>query len=87
VLLDVLIAPEFTAVIRSNTQFWNASGLDIEIGWDGVEARTGPLDTIVRGGIQVATPEPAGARASAGDRFELRAEPDEGWQSWSPVLR
>lgn len=87
VLVDVLIAPEHALVIRTNTHFWNASGVDVDLGWGGVEAETGPLETLIRGGVQVATPEPAGPRARSGHRFALRDEPEEGWQEWAPVLR
>ena len=85
--VEALVRSEFATVVRENTRFWNASGLGVDIGWGGVEARTGPLETVIRGGIQVATPEPAGAPAQSGDRFPLAAEPEEGWQEWSPVLR
>jgi paraquat-inducible protein B len=87
VLVDAVIAPEYAAVVRSNSQFWNASGFDLDVGWGGVEVDTGSLETLVRGGVQVATPDPAGERARSGDRFDLHAEPQEGWQDWSPVLR
>jgi len=87
VLIDALIAPEYAAVVRSNTQVWNASGFEVDLSWGGVEAQTGPLETLIRGGIQLATPDPAGARAASGDRFILRSEPEEGWESWAPVLR
>jgi paraquat-inducible protein B len=87
VLLDALIAPEYASVIRQDTQFWNASGVEIDLGWGGLETQTGPLETLLRGGIQVATPDPPGPRAEPADRFVLREQPDEGWQSWEPVLR
>jgi len=86
VLVDALIDPEYAVIIRSNTHFWNASGIDLDIGWGGVDADAGPLETLIRGGIQVATPEPAGERARSDDRFELRADPEEGWRDWAPVL-
>ena len=87
VLVDALIAPEYAVVIRSNTHFWNASGVDLDVGLGGVHVETGPLETLIRGGIQVATPEPAGEPARSGARFVLRAEPEQGWKDWAPVLR
>jgi paraquat-inducible protein B len=74
-------------LIRGNTQFWNASGIEVDIGFTGVEVDTGPLETFVQGGIQLATPDPAAAPAAEGDRFALRDTPDDDWREWSPVLR
>jgi len=42
--------------------------------------------TLIRGGIQMATPDPAEGYAESGSRFELRAAPDAEWQAWSPAL-
>ena len=52
----------------------------------GLEVDAGPLMTLIRGGIQMATPDPAEGYAESGSRFELRAAPDAEWQAWSPAL-
>ena len=87
VLLDAVIEAEYAALVRDNTQFWNASGVDIDLGWGGLDVETGPLDTLLRGGVQMATPDPPAARAVAGSRFTLREAPDAEWKTWSPALR
>lgn len=87
VVLGATIEPRYASLIRSNTQFWNASGIDFDLGLTGLKLETGPLETFLQGGIQIATPEPAEASASDGDRFVLMQKPDDDWQEWSPKLR
>ena len=87
VVLAAAIEAEYAFLIRGNTQFWNASGIDVDLGLTGIEVETGPLETFVQGGIELATPDPAAAPAAEGDRFALRDTPDDDWREWSPVLR
>jgi len=56
VLLDAVIEPEYAVLVRGNTQFWNVSGVEFDLGLGGLDVETGPLDTLLRGGIQMATP-------------------------------
>ncbi len=87
VVLTAAIEAEYASLIRGNTQFWNASGIEVDVGLTGIKVETGPLETFVQGGIQLATPAPAAAPAAEGDRFVLRETPDDDWREWSPVLR
>jgi paraquat-inducible protein B len=86
ILVEAEIEDRYAYLVRTNTQFWNASGVSFDLGWGGLEFDAGPLTTLIRGGIQMATPDPAEGYAESGSRFELRATPDAEWQAWSPAL-
>jgi paraquat-inducible protein B len=86
VVVDAKIEDRYGYLVRTNTQFWNASGVSFDLGWSGLEVDTGPLTTLIRGGVQMATPDPPEGYAEPGSRFDLRAAPDAEWQAWAPAL-
>ena len=87
VRVDALIEAQHTVLVRANTQFWNASGVTVDVGFGGIELETGAFDTVLRGGVQMATPDPPAARAVPGRHFTLLDGPNEKWRKWAPVLR
>lgn len=56
------ISKEFASLVRKNTKFWNASGIDVSLGADGLRLSTGSLETLLLGGITFDQPE--GSRPS-----------------------
>lgn len=65
-------APHDT-LVRPTSRFWNASGLDLALGTDGITVDTESLHTIIAGGIAFDTPgiEAPGEPAAAGHAFPL----------------
>lgn len=57
------ISAEFAPLVRANTKFWNVSGLDVQVGANGLQLRTGTLESLLMGGITFG--QPTGAAASA----------------------
>lgn len=49
--LTVFINSPYDAFVRHNTRFWIDSGVDLSAGADGFKVRTGPLISILSGGI------------------------------------
>lgn len=45
------IYKQFASLVRKNTKFWNASGIDVSLGADGLQLHTGSLETLLLGGI------------------------------------
>ncbi|MEO8438590.1 MAG: MlaD family protein, partial [Spartobacteria bacterium] len=45
------ISKEFTGLVRKNTKFWDASGVDVSLGADGLRLHTGSVETVLLGGI------------------------------------
>ena len=52
----------------------------------GVDIKTESVETILAGGIAVATPDDVGDLASQNQRFRLRDEFDDDWLEWSPEI-
>lgn len=86
VLIDIIVKNEFSNLIRTNTKFWQVSGFDFDIGFTGVSMNIGPVSSLLKGGIQLATPQDPGEIAHEGYGFILDEEMDEEWLEWAPKL-
>lgn len=51
ILLTVFINAPYDQFVRKNTRFWNNSGIDLSASAEGFKVRTGPLISILSGGI------------------------------------
>ena len=78
------IEPKYRQLVRENTRFWSNSGLDVKIGFSGIELDADTLATIAAGGVAFATPDLPGNLASTGQRFELSKSPRAEWLKWQP---
>jgi paraquat-inducible protein B len=73
VTIKVFVHDPHHQLVRKNTRFWNASGLDVSIGADGIRVDTESFATLMIGGIAFDTPanlEP-GEPAEENDVFDL----------------
>ncbi len=84
---SLYIQPCYAHLVRSNSRFYNASALGMELGLGGLKVKTETLETMMSGGIVLTTPDDYGAPAETMQVFKLYDEPDEAWLSWSPQLR
>ncbi|KWT82855.1 MULTISPECIES: MlaD family protein [unclassified Variovorax] len=57
VTLRVFVNAPYDKFVGANTRFWHASGLDVQLGANGVKLRTQSLATIVLGGIAFQAPD------------------------------
>lgn len=83
----VSIDNRYRAIIRKNTRFWNVSGVTIKGGlFSGVTVNTESVESIMKGGIALATPdnEDNDSTASAGDHFILYEKAKKEWLDWNP---
>jgi paraquat-inducible protein B len=70
--LQVFIDAPYDRFVTTDTRFWNASGVDVSLGADGLKLKTQSVATIVAGGIAFATPERSqGTVAAAQAEFPL----------------
>ena len=69
----VFIEKEYQHFVRTNSLFWNASGIEISGGLSGLKIRTESLESILSAGIAFYTPEdePNAKKAQKGDTFTL----------------
>lgn len=82
----VVIEPRYAPLVRTNSVFWNASGIEGGLGWSGVTIHAESLESILRGGVAFATPDSPGPRARSGSVFELQAKGSDEWRKWSPRI-
>lgn len=83
--VHVHVLPEYKDLVRTNSQFWNASGFKVQVGW-GMTLNAESAQTILAGGMAMATPSKAGGTVSDGRRFWLEDREPEGWQGWNPSI-
>ncbi|MCH2596293.1 MAG: MlaD family protein [Pirellulales bacterium] len=79
------IEPKYHKLICEDTKFWSNSGLDISIGFSGIELDADTLPTIASGGVAFATPDHLGRQAATGQQFELYETPQDDWLKWQPL--
>ena len=76
VLIHAFVKAPFDRLVRSNTQFWSASGVDFSMGPDGMRVKTESMQALLFGGIAFDTPGPpeAGAEDISGLVFSLHED-------------
>lgn len=81
-----VIRAEYVQLIRENTVFWDVSGLDVDLAFQGVSVAFESLRTLFTGGVVLATPSDPGKAARNGHVFELHEEPEDEWLLWNPSI-
>ena len=73
--LDVFVEEPYDKRVNSSTRFWNASGIDVTIGADGVEIYTESMIAMLAGGIAFGDPSSLeiGQPVEEGHEFHLYA--------------
>jgi paraquat-inducible protein B len=74
--VEIFIHAPNDAFVTANTRFWNASGIDVEVGANGFALKTESLSSILVGGIAFRAPDynPNDTAASENQRYELFAD-------------
>ncbi|WP_299018753.1 MlaD family protein [uncultured Photobacterium sp.] len=88
VILEAQVEHEYSHLVRSDTVFWNKSGVDVTIGLTGASVQTGTVDSLIRGGIAFATPEeqPLSPKAEQDTHFLLYKEAKPQWKTWRTAI-
>jgi paraquat-inducible protein B len=88
VKIQARIHKEFAPLVRVNSKFWNAGGIDFHFGlFRGAEISAESARALLSGGIEFATPTDAGKPASDGALFRLYDKPDDTWKNWAPLIK
>ncbi len=82
----VHIKSPFVQLIRKQTHFWAVSGIKAKVGIGGLDLEAESLETVLLGGVALATPPDGGRVVTTGHRFELEAAPDDDWLDWEPQV-
>ena len=70
IIIDAFIRKKFTHLLKESSLFYNIGGLSVSGDISGIKLETGPLKSILAGGIAFFTPEP-GKPATAGTQYVL----------------
>jgi paraquat-inducible protein B len=74
VRVDIYVNSPHDRLVRSNSRFWNASGISVDLSGEGVRLNMESLTALVSGGVEFDTPEELGVPAEpapAGTSFQL----------------
>ncbi len=85
--LRAYVEPEYAALVRTNSQFWEWGGIELGVGWTGgFHLEMESLRSLLVGGVAFATPDEPGTSVGTGYRFPLNATPEPEWMEWQPQL-
>ncbi len=85
ILIDVNIEEPYTSLVRSNSRFWNTSGISVKGNINGVDVRTESLESVLYGGIAFHTPEDGGKTVVSGREFRLHKDYDTAHENGLPI--
>ena len=64
---DAFVEGDYGKLVHPGTVFWNISGIDLEVGANGVKLRTGTLEALLLGGVTFSDPKPDDRSAPVAD--------------------
>ncbi|MEZ6004327.1 MAG: MlaD family protein [Planctomycetota bacterium] len=81
------IAAEYRSLVRSNSVFWEESGIEMDMSLTGgLTFDVGTLRSLLMGAVAMATPTWPGDPVQDGQRFSLAGGPEKEWLQWRPAL-
>lgn len=82
------IESQYAPLVRENSKFWDASGMQLTLGFLGLKVQSNSLKALGLAGIEFATPEDnaMGAKVKQGHVFELYEAPRKEWLRWAPSI-
>jgi paraquat-inducible protein B len=85
--VQIFIKAPYDRFVTTNSRFWNAGGVDVKIGADGVQVNTESMGAILAGGVAFQTPEDGSAEpAPANHAFTLFANRAEALKQANSVV-
>jgi paraquat-inducible protein B len=87
VVVHARIEEEYAPLVRMNSVFWNAGGINFHIGlFSGANISAESAQTLISGGIEFATPPDFQDTATNGACFILDEQSKDEWEKWSPAI-
>mgnify|MGYP003867506045 CR=1 FL=1 len=84
--IKVFIEDKYKSLVRQNSEFFNVSGIDMDVSLVGAKIKADSLNTVVFGGISFATPNKFGKKAYSGQDFKLHDSIKEEWEKYNPEI-
>jgi paraquat-inducible protein B len=87
-LIRIRVFRAYTDLVRTNTQFWNAGGIDFKLGIHGAELRADSIESLFAGGVALGTPDQGELAPPAldGTEFVLHEKAEKEWLEWHPRI-
>ena len=73
VTMDAFIAATYDRRLTTNARFWDASGLSVNVGAEGLAVKVNSLAALLEGGVTFGTPVTGGERVEDGHVFDVFA--------------
>jgi paraquat-inducible protein B len=87
VVVHARIEAEYAPLVRINSIFWNAGGINFHVGlFSGANISAESAQTVISGGIEFATPPDLQSEATNGAIFTLNEKSKDEWVAWSPAI-
>jgi hypothetical protein len=80
----VHIRKAYVQLIRPETRFWAVGGVQVHLGISGVSVEMESLESLLTGGVALATPPTGSDVVRTGHRFKLAGGPEGDWLEWQP---
>jgi paraquat-inducible protein B len=86
--VSIFVHQRFSALVQTDSRFWIVKAADIKGGlFSGVQFKLGSLQSLLSGGIQLATPDSdGGVIAKDGTSFPLYDDVKKDWLDWEPHI-
>ena len=86
ILIQINIENRYVKLIRTNTVFWRKVAVQAKLGLFNSEIKVNSLDSVLRGGVELFTPDKPGEIAKAAAKFTLLPGPPKDYEKWNPEL-
>jgi paraquat-inducible protein B len=84
--IHVLIKTNFAPLVHTNTVWWNAGGINVDLHFFGINMNAENFKSLIIGAIAFATPTESAELAKTGMIFPLYEKADAKWLEWSPQI-
>ncbi len=84
--IRIFVEAPWQRLVRTDSRFWNASGLSLDVGLGGIEFHSDSLLALLRGGVAFATPNRHGDVAPEEHDFEMADHAKSEWVKWAPKI-
>jgi paraquat-inducible protein B len=85
--IEVYVRPEYRQLVREDSRFYETGGVELDFALTrGLHLELSSLQSLLVGGIALATPTRPGPPVASGHRFELHPRGEKEWLGWRPSL-
>jgi paraquat-inducible protein B len=84
--LQLFIEDRYAYLVRTNSIFYNAGAIGVDVSLFGIKIQTETVATMIKGGINMVVPDDVGKKAKEMQKFKLYTTPDDDWLEYEPEI-